>query len=459
MKRFFIFGGSLLAILVVVVILKKGRGNETPKVATEKAVKRNIVEVVSASGKVQPELEVKISSDVSGEIVELFVREGDTVQKGQLLLRVDPVLYQSEVERMQATLNGSKANKANSEARLLQAQAQLANSEAAFKRNDRLFQQQAISQSEFDQAKASYETAKAEVVAAQESVRSAEFSVSSTEASLRNAKDNLGRTSIYAPVSGTISKLNKKKGERVVGTAQMEGTEILRLANLLEMEVLVDVNENDILRVHVGDTAYVEVDAHDSRKFRGIVTEVANSANTTGLTTDQVTNFPVKVRILRDAYADLLDPAHPERYPFLPGMSATVEIQTKRVINVVAVPIQAVTTRLDTTASAKDGKMEFGSGDHGPERQDDEIVVRDNTAPQAEKSDDPIVCVFVYREGKSVLIPVKTGIQDNTYIEVQSGLKEGDEIITAPFGAIRTLLRNRGSVEKVPKEMLSVVEN
>ncbi len=458
MKRILIIGGIVLVALVVIVVATKGRGGETPKVATEKAEKRTVVEVVSASGKVQPEVEVKISSDVSGEIVELLVKEGDTVKKGDLLLRVDPVLYQSEVERMLATLNGTKANKANSEARLLQAKAQLVNSDAAFKRSEKLFQQQAISQSEFDQAKASYETAKAEVAAAEESVNSASFNISSTEASLKNAKDNLGRTSIYAPVSGTISKLNKKKGERVVGTAQMEGTEILRLANLLEMEVLVDVNENDILRVHLGDTAYVEVDAHDTRKFKGIVTEVANSANTAGLSSDQVTNFPVKVRILRDAYSDLLDPAHPERYPFLPGMSATVEIQTKRVVNVITVPIQAVTTRLDTTAAGSGEETKLGTDAGGDGNSDGEIVVQDNNVKEEVKTDEPIMCVFVYRDGKSVLAPVKTGIQDNMYIEIESGLKEGDEVISAPFGTIRTILRNRGAVEKVSKEMLSVVE-
>lgn len=460
MKRFLIIGGIVILALIVVVVLMKGPGAQTAKVATEQAQKRSLVEVVSASGKVQPEVEVKISSDVSGEIVELLVKEGDTVQKGQLLLRVDPVLYESEVQRMLATLNGSKANKANSEARLEQAKSQLVNSEAAFKRNEKLFQQQAISQSEFDQAKASYESAKSEVTAAQESVNSAAFTVSSTEASLTNAKDNLGRTSIYAPVSGTISKLNKKKGERVVGTAQMEGTEILRLANLLEMEVLVDVNENDILRVHAGDTAYVEVDAHDTRKFKGVVTEVANSANTTGLTTDQVTNFPVKVRILRESYADLLDPAHPERYPFLPGMSATVEIQTKRVNNVITVPIQAVTTRTDTSADAKGKDTEFGKDPRaeGDGNSNGEVVVQNNNVKEEVKTNEPIICVFVYRDGKSILVPVKTGIQDNMYIEIQSGLKEGDEVISAPFGTIRTLLRNGGKVEKVSKEMLTVTE-
>ncbi len=457
MKRLLIIGGALVVILIVVVVLTKGGGLEAARVATEKAEKRSIVEVVSASGKVQPEVEVKLSSDVSGEIVELLVKEGDTVQKGDLLLRVDPVIYQSAVERMSAQLNGSKANQANSEARLLQAKAQLVNSEAIFNRSDKLFKQQAISQSEFDQAKATYESAKAEVSAAEESVNSAEYTVRSTEASLKEAKDNLAKTTIYAPVSGTISKLNKRKGERVVGTAQMEGTEILRLANLLEMEVLVDVNENDILRVHVGDTAFVEVDAHDTRKFKGVVTEVANSANTVGLSTDQVTNFPVKVRILRDAYADLLDPAHPERYPFLPGMSATVEIQTKRVSNVITVPIQAVTTRTDTSAMSKGKEIELGTDGDDDENSGSEVEVKDSKVKTEEKSDEPIICVFIYRDGKSILVPVKTGIQDNMYIEIVSGLKEGDEVISAPFGAIRTLLRNRGDVEKVTKEQLVVV--
>jgi HlyD family secretion protein len=458
MKRLLIIGSALLVILIVVVIFTKGSGHEATKVATEKAQKRSITEIVSASGKVQPEVEVKISSGVSGEIVELLVKEGDTVKKGDLLLRIDPVLYQSAVERMQATLSGTEANRANSEARLLQAKAQLTNAEAAYNRSDKLFKQGAISQSEFDQAKASYESAKAEVSAAEESVHSAEFNISSTRASLKEAKDNLARTSIYAPVDATVSKLNMRKGEHVLGTAQMQGTEIMRLANLLEMEVLVDVNENDILRVHVGDTAMVEVDAHDTRKFKGLVTEVANSATTVGITTDQVTNFQVKVRILRDSYSDLLDPEHPERYPFLPGMSATVEIQTRRVLNVITVPIQAVTTRTDTSAMSKGKEIELGTdAGNDEDNPNSDVVVKDKVV-QEEKTNEPIVCVFVYRDGKSILVPVKTGIQDNMYIEIQSGLKEGDEIISAPFGAIRTLLRNRGEVEKVPKEQLMTVE-
>ena len=421
-------------------------------------MRRNITEVVSASGKVQPELEIKISSDVPGEIVELNVKEGDTVKKGDLLLRINPVIYQSAVERMQATLNSTKANLANSQARQEQAKAQFVNAEAAFNRTEKLLKQGAVSQAEFDQAKATYESSKADVAAATEAVRGADFNVRSTEASLKESTDNLAKTSIYAPVSGTVSKLNKRKGERVVGTAQMEGTEILRLANLLEMEVLVDVNENDILRVHEGDTAYVEVDAHDNRKFKGIVTEVANSANTLGLSTDQVTNFQVKIRILRESYQDLLDPEHPERYPFLPGMSATVDIQTKRVLNVLTVPIQSVTTRTDTSTAAKGKELNYGKEGPPEEETSTDVVVKDNKVKDSEKSDEPIECVFVYRDGKAILVPVKTGIQDNMYIEIVSGLKENDEIISAPYSAIRTLLRNNAKVEKVSKDQLSAVE-
>jgi HlyD family secretion protein len=447
MKRVLIIIASLLVVLIVVTMMVKGSGSETMTVTTEKAEKRNITELVAASGKIQPEVEVKISSDVSGEIVELMVKEGDTVKKGQLLLRINPVIYQSAVERVQATLNGAKAQSANSEARLTQASAQLVSNEASFQRNEKLHNQKVISDAEFEQIRASYESAKAEVSAASQSVKSANYNITSTEASLREATDNLAKTSIYAPVDATVSKLNKRKGERIVGMAQMEGTEIMRLANLNEMEVLVDVNENDILRVHEGDTALIEVDAHNSRKFKGVVTEVANSANVSGLTTDQVTNFPVKIRILRNSYVDLIDATHPDRYAFLPGMSATVEILTHSVKGVVSVPIQSVTTRTDTS-SAKPGSKEEESNMRGG------IVVTDtkNKDNAAEKK--AIECVFVLRDGKAILIAVKTGVQDNMYIEILSGIKEGDEVVTAPYKTISTLLYNGATVRKVERAEL-----
>jgi HlyD family secretion protein len=456
MKRFLIIGGILLAILITVVIWKKGSGAETPKVATEKTLRRDLTEIVSASGKVQPEVEVKISSDVSGEIVDLLVKEGDTVKKGDLLLRINPVIYESSVKEMQASVNGSRANLANSKARLQQSMANFTNSESVFNRNKKLHDAGAISDAEFEQTKATFEAAKSDVDALNESIHSSESNVSSNEASLKQAMDNLAKTTIYAPVTGTVSVLNKKKGERVVGTAQMEGTEILRLANLNEMEVQVDVNENDILRVQEGDTALIEVDAHNNRKFKGVVTEVSNSANTSGTSADQVTNFPVKIRILRDSYSDLVDPKHPDRYVFLPGMSATVEIQTKSVFNVITVPIQSVTTRADT--AAKQGADEKGGASPGGGGDNQPIVVGDTKNKEKKTEKVAIECVFVYSDGKVKLVPVVVGIEDNMYIEIVSGLKEGDEVVAAPYKSISTTLYNGAKVEKVTKEQLSVVE-
>lgn len=454
MKKFIIIGATLVAILIAVAIWKKSGGGPTLRIATEIATKRDLTEIVSASGKVQPELEVKISSDVSGEIVELLVKEGDTVKKGDLLLRIDPVIYQSAVQRMSSTLNGVKAQMANSAARMEQSRAQLISAEASFNRNKKLHESSSISDAEFEQAKANYESAVADMNAARESLKSADFNVSSTQASLKEANDNLAKTTIYAPVDATVSKLNKRKGERIIGMAQMEGTEIMRLANLNEMEVQVDVNENDILRVLVGDTALIEVDAHNNRKFKGVVTEVANSANTLGVSSDQVTNFPVKIRIIRSSYVDLIDAKHPDRYVFLPGMSATVEIQTNSVYNIISVPIQSVSTRLDTAAKngkdAEDAKDRMGD--------EDNIVVGDSKNKENKEVKKAIMCVFIYRDGIAKLVGVKTGAEDNMYIEIVSGLKEGDEVIAAPYNSISTLLFNGAKVEKVTKEQLSVIE-
>jgi HlyD family secretion protein len=343
---------------------------------------------------------------------------------------------------------------ANSAARMEQSRAQLISAEASFNRNKKLHESSSISDAEFEQAKANYESAVADMNAARESVKSADFNVSSTQASLKEANDNLAKTTIYAPVDATVSKLNKRKGERIIGMAQMEGTEIMRLANLNEMEVQVDVNENDILRVLVGDTALIEVDAHNNRKFKGVVTEVANSANTLGVSSDQVTNFPVKIRIIRSSYVDLIDAKHPDRYVFLPGMSATVEIQTNSVYNIISVPIQSVSTRLDT--AAKNGKDDEDAKNRMGD--EDNIVVGDSKNKENKEVKKAIMCVFVYRDGIAKLVGVKTGAEDNMYIEIVSGLKEGDEVIAAPYNSISTLLFNGAKVEKVTKEQLSVIE-
>lgn len=437
-------------------MLKNCSSDKSVKVAVEKADKRNIMESVSANGKIQPEVEVKISSDVSGEIVELFVKEGDQVKKGDLLCKINPLIYESNSSRMVATLNGAKANLSNSKARLEQIKASFVNAEASFNRNKKLFDQGAISQSDFDAAKAAYEGAKADVKGAEDNVDASEYNVKSTEASLKEANDNLAKTNIYSPVNGTVSKLNKEKGERVVGTAQMEGTEIMRLANLNEMEVSVEVNENDIVRVHNSDTSVIEVDAYLGRKFKGIVTEIANSANTTGVTAEQVTNFVVKIRILQESYMDLLT-ANNNIAPFRPGMSATVDIQTKKVNNVIAVPIQSVTTRNDSTEYNLQNKVKGGD----KEGDDEDIVVKNDN--DKKQNLDALIkieeCVFVYNaaEGKVKKAAVKTGIQDNNYIEIISGIKEGDEIVSAPYSAIAKELKDGDAVSKVDKSELFAV--
>ena len=387
------------------------------EVAVEKAALRDITEMVSANGKIQPEVEVKISADVSGEIVELHVKEGQKVQKGQHLLTINPDLIQSAADRVAAALNQTKANLANAKARENQAKANFVNAEQSFNRSKKLRDQQAISAAEYDAAIAQFESAKGELEAAKQSVFAAEFAVNSAQASLKEANDNLNRTRIYAPTDGTISKLNVELGERVVGTAQMSGTELLRIANLSEMEVSVDVNENDIVRIQLNDTANVEVDAYGDRIFKGIVTEIANSSKTAGdvmNTGDQVTNFSVKIRILRSSYQDLLDTAQAHLSPFRPGMSATVDILTETQKNVIAVPIMAVTTRAsdDSTKKSDSGIDEL-----------DEVV-------------------FVHQNGKIRKLKVKTGIQDMNHIRILEGIKVGDEVIAAPYTAISKLLRD-----------------
>jgi HlyD family secretion protein len=419
-----------LAIIIIVggIIAKKAGwiGKSTAfEVSTEKATKRTIIETVSANGKIQPEVEVKISADVSGEIVELFVTEGQKVSKGDHLLTINPDLIRAAADRVAAALNQAKANLANSRARESQVKAAFVNTEITFNRTKSLYEKKAVSDAEFDAANAQYEGAKADLEAAKQTVIASEFSVRSAEASLKEANDNLARTRIYAPNDGTVSKLNVELGERVVGTAQMSGTELLRIANLNEMEVSVDVNENDIVRIHLNDTTMIEVDAYDDREFKGIVTEIANSANSSALggnNADQVTNFTVKIRILRDSYTDLLDPETPHLSPFRPGMSATVEIRTQVKNNVLTVPIMSVTTRTAKEMAEGSDNKKDESNEETEEEEIKEIV-------------------FVISEGKATIKEVKTGIQDNNYIEIVSGLDATQEVVSAPYSAISKLLK------------------
>lgn len=449
---------TLIVLLVAVIGGKKmgwlGRTAET-LVSTDLVTKKTIVEIVSANGKIQPEVEVKISPDVSGEITELYVKEGDLVQKGDLLAKINPDFYLSNLDKMTAAVNTSKANLATAKSSLSTVQSQFVNAKATYERNQKLYDSGTISASEWDAARAAYEVAEAAVEGAKESVKASEFTVLSAQASLKEANDNLTKTSVYAPVSGTISKLSVEKGERVVGTSQFSGTEMMRIANLKEMEVNVSVNENDIVRVSIGDTASIDVDAYLNRKFKGIVTEISNSANNvtsaTSTSIDQVTNFDVKIRILRGSYTDLISKTDTTSSPFRPGMSATVDIQTETRINVLAIPIQAVTTREDT-ATDKTAALKKKTT---PEAEVDEHGEQFVSNKELQKKDgETTEIVFLYNNGVVTKQKVKTGIQDETYIQILEGLTEKQEVVSAPYKAVSRLLKNGDKVKKADKKDL-----
>lgn len=422
---------AAVVVLIVFAIVGKKAGwfgkPETIKVSVEKPEKRTITESISANGKVQPEIEVKISPEVSGEIISLPVKEGDYVEKGQLLVKIKPDTYISFKERAIASVNSSKA-------RLAQAQAQLEQSELGFNRSKQLFEQKAISESDFESAQTNFNVAKADVKAAL-------FNVESAEASLREAEENLSKTTIYAPMTGTISKLNVELGERVVGTAQMAGTELLRVANLSRMETRVDVNENDIVRVKLNDTALIEIDAYVDQKFKGVVTQIANSASLQGVSADQVTSFEVRILLLEESYKHLI--SNRNKNPFRPGMSTTVEILTETRNNVLSVPIQAVTTRSDSVSSGAKGFEEVAEA--SVELDKEEVAsVKTNLNE----------IVFITSGDTAKMVQVKTGIQNNAYIEITSGLSGDEEVIVAPYSAISRKLQNGKLVQKTKKEDL-----
>jgi len=407
----------VVIVLIIFAMVGKKQGwfgkAVTIKVAVENSEKRSITETITANGKIQPEKEVKISPDVSGEITELWIKEGDMVEKGQLLCRIKPDTYISQRDRSMAAISSAKA-------RLSQTEAQFIQAELAYNRSKQLYDEQTISKSEFEQADASYKVAKAEVEAAK-------FSVVSSEASLKEANEMLTKTSIYAPMSGTISMLLVELGERVAGTNLMAGTEMMRVADMSRMEARVEVNENDIVRVKVGDTATIEVDAYLDEKFTGVVTEIASSAKTTGVSADQVTNFDVKILVIPESYSKFEERGN--RNPLRPGMSTTVDIRTITRKDIITVPIQSVTTRVDT--------MKI----------------------QVEPSDDNIRTIVFTTDGTNAFAKdVKTGIQDNNYIEITSGIDAGEQVITAPFSAISKKLSDSTLVEIVKKEELFKVK-
>ena len=418
-----IIGIVILALILMVAGSKMGwfgkKGN-FKEVTVKEVSLQDIVETVSATGKIQPEVELKISSEVSGEILELPFKEGQEVKKGDLLVKVNPDLVQSAVNRSQASYQNVKAG-------LQQAEANLKQAKADYERNKTLFNKGVISKADWDRSIASYESAVA-------GKNSAYYNVQSAAATVNEAKDNLNRTTIYAPMSGTISLLSVELGERVVGTGMMAGSEILRVADLSNMEVEVDVNENDIVKVSIGDSTIVEVDAYLKKEFKGIVTAIANSS-AGNLAADQVTNFKVKVRILEESYEDLTE-GKPETYsPFRPGMTATVDIITKTRKNAISVPISAIVIKTDTSSTKKAyGKTsEIGDAD----------------APKEERK---FECVFVNENGKAKLRVVETGIQDDTNIEIVSGLSKEDKIITGPYNMVSKTLKPGDLIEEKNKK-------
>jgi len=410
---------SVIAFVIVLLIVMKSKGvfgnnDDSKEVEIAKANEITIVETVSATGKIQPEVEVKISSQVSGEIIDLPVKEGQVVKKGDLLVRINPDLYTSGLNRSVSNYSGTKSG-------LSQADASFKEAQASYERNKTLYDKGIISKADWDKAIASFEVAKA-------NKQTAYFNVQSASASVKEAKDNLGRTTIYSPNDGTISKLNVELGERILGTQQMAGTELLRVANLNNMEVEVDVNENDIVKINIGDETKIQVDAYLKKEFKGIVTSISNSASTT-TTADQVTNFKVKVRILKESYLDLIEGKPATYSPFRPGMTATVDIITKRKENVIGVPISAVVVKSDTSATKKFEMPE------------------DNKDQVKSKSDKKYECVFVKVGDKVKIRIVKTGIQDDTNIEILSGLKKGDEVITGPYVTVSKELNSGDKVK------------
>ncbi|QRR03647.1 efflux RND transporter periplasmic adaptor subunit [Dyadobacter sandarakinus] len=419
-------------------------GQPTPAEVEYTAVKRSeIVERVTASGKVQPEVEVKLSPDVSGEIISLNVAEGDSVVKGQLLLKIRPDNYESLMARAQAAVNSSKANYEQTKAMVAQSEARLIQAKANFERNRKLYQDKAISAADYEQFSSTYGVAQQDVESAKANVSAALFNIKSAEAGLRDAAENLRKTSIFAPVSGIVSLLNVEAGERVVGTSQMAGTEMMRIANLRNMEVRVNVNENDIVRVSLGDTAEIDVDAYSAsgRKFKGIVKEIANTAaglatassaaSVSSASADAVTEFEVKVKILNESFEDLFSKKSKKTYPFKPGMTASVEIISDRKTGVLSVPIAAVTTRGNTPAP------------------DANQPPADENQPQKPKKEEAVKeVVFVDVNGKAQMKEVKTGISDFENIEILSGLKEGEQVISGPYIAVSKNLNNGDLVGK-----------
>ena len=425
MNKKFLLGLGAFVIVLLTVAVYRGGGRTLPQVSTDKVARRTIVERVSASGKIQPEVEVKITAEVNGQIIKLPVKEGDVVEKGDLLVQLNPDIYDAAVLRAEAALNSAKSNLASARAQVAQGEANQLAAKKAFERAEVLFDQTVISQAEYDQSEASYLTANANLTSANESVRSAEYAILSGEASLQEARDNLSRTTLRAPQTGIVTALAKEIGESVQGNGFTAGEVILNVSDLSAMEVNVEVNESDIVRIHLGDDAEIEVDAYLGKKFQGTVTEIGNTALNAGMNgfnMDQVTNFSVKVRLIQSSYAQLMEGEDDNETPFRPGMSATVDILTARASEVLSAPIQAVTSREAGFGLEVEEKTEFSN-------QDEELGV------------------FVLQDNKVTWTPIETHIQDSRYIAITGALDEETTVVTGPYDLVSRLLKSGDAVE------------
>lgn len=452
-RKIFWIIGSLVTVIILLMVLKSSGvigKEEGLKVATEKVTRRTISETVNASGKVFPEIEVKVSPDVSGEIVELQVQEGDSIRKGQILARIYADIYTTQRDQASAIVNQQQAGVENNRAQLESLKSALDLAQRTFNRQQQLLNEKVISAAEFEQADNALRTAKANYNAAIQGIRSQQAGVQSARSSLLRANKDLSRTVVIAPMGGVVSLLNVKKGERVVGNSMMAGTEMMRIADMSKIEVRVDVGENDIPKVHLGDSALIEVDAYNNRKFKGIVTQIASSSASAGqqaATTNDVTNYKVYIRLLPESYKDLLDPSRPKSFPFRPGMTASADIFTRTKKDVIAVSINAVTTR------------EKGTDKIASDKKDDKTDEGMQESDKSGLSSDLDEVVFVLQPDRKVKrVKVKTDIQDINYIEVSEGLKEGNEVVTAPYNVISKTLKEGMKVQVVPKDKLFEVK-
>ncbi len=441
-----IIGGVILLIIFLVIGKSMGWVGKSKELEVElaKARKVSIIEKVSASGTVQPVIEVKLAPEVSGEIIELNVEDGDSVRAGEILVKIRPDIWMSQLERQEASLSQMKANAVSSQASLSGSRATYIRAEADYKRQEKLWKEKVISESDWQIAKQNFEVAKNNLASAEQSLEASKFVVKSTEASVRESRESVRKTSVLAPMKGIVSKLNVKKGERVVGTAQMTGTEMLRIADLNRMEVRVNVNENDIVRAHLGDTALIDVDAYQNinKQFKGVVTNIANTAKDK-VSADAITEFEVRILILRSSYLDLIKKGN--KFPFRPGMTASVDIITMRKSNVLSVPLASVTTRKpDEKSGAKPESNENSGGNN------DHKVVNQDDQKKLEKKQDKVV-VFVNNDGVAKMVEVKTGISDYDNIEILSGLSDSTQIVTGPFLAVSKRLKDGDKIKELKK--------